>query len=79
MEAKIGSAGSEEEKQQLKSQITQAQTGNVMSNFNMYSQQKAPMYSQMQVLAAPRMMQMQMPMMMPQMNMQMQQFGGMQG
>jgi hypothetical protein len=50
-----------------------------MSNFNMYSQQKAPMYAQMQVLAAPRMMQMQMPMMMPQMNMQMQQFGGMQG
>lgn len=65
MEKKLNAAGTEEEKQELKAQMQQVSTGGVMANFQMYSQQKTVMYANMNAMAAPRVMQVQMPMMMP--------------
>jgi hypothetical protein len=57
MEKKLTSSDmSEEQKNALKAQMQVVQNSNAVSNFAQYSMQKQAMYSQMQAVAAPRMM-----------------------
>ena len=57
MEKKLTSSDmTDEQKNALKAQMQVVQNSNAVSNFAQYSMQKQAMYSQMQAVAAPRMM-----------------------